>query len=298
MSASQFHGMNRRRFLQTGAAATLGLAALPTSAAADAPERDPFGGFLLGVQSYSFRNFSLEQALQRTRDLGLHFIELTNGHVPVSSTPAQIQAARNLCFQYDITPLAFGVEGFSRNHDANRRKFEFARALGIRFLSADPAPDSFDSLDRLVQEFGIGIAIHPHGPQGSRLHRWYSAEVIMEAVRNHHRLIGTCLDTGHLIRSARPPFNRHLDPAAQVRVMGQRNYGLHLKDHDNRADRDVVFGRGVLDVPAVLRALREVHFQGYISIEYEADPQNPSPDMRACVDVFKASVAAPRASGA
>ena len=46
----------------------------------------------------------------------------------------------------------------------------------------------------------------------------------------------------------------------------------------------------LLDVPAVLRALREVKFQGYISIEYEANENNPSPDMQACIDVFKESV--------
>ena len=299
MSILSQHGMNRRRFLQAGAVATLGLTTGTASIApAAAPaERDPFGGFLLGVQSYSFRNFNLEQALQRTRDLGLHFIELFSAHLPVNSTQPQIQAARNLCFQYDITPIAFGVESFSRNHDANRRKFEFARAVGVRFLSADPDPDSFDSLDRLVEEFGVGIAIHPHGPQGRRLHRWYSAQIIMNAVRDHHRLIGTCLDTGHLIRSAQPPFNEHLDPAAQIRIMGERNYGIHLKDHDNQSRRDVVFGRGVLDMPGVLRALRDVHFQGYLSIEYEANPENPSPDMRACVDVFRTSVAGNRARG-
>jgi sugar phosphate isomerase/epimerase len=283
-------GLSRRRFLQAGAAATLGLDLAPTSATAATPARDPFGGFILGVQSYSFRQFTLEQALQRIRDLGLHFVEFYNRHVPLNSSAEQIQAARNLCFQYDITPIAFGVENFTPDHDANRRKFLFGRALGIRYFSADPDPDSFDSLDRLVQDFGIGIAIHPHGPQGNRLHRWYSAEVIMDAVRNHHRLIGSCLDTGHLIRSAQPPFNRRLDPAAQVRVMGARNFGLHLKDHDNQARRDVVFGRGVLDVPAVLRALRAERFQGYLSIEYEANPDNPSPDMRACVDVFRTSV--------
>jgi sugar phosphate isomerase/epimerase len=259
-------------------------------ASAAAPQRDPFGGFILGVQSYSFRNFNLEQTLQRIRELGLHFVELYSRHLPVTSTPEQIQAARSLCFQYDITPIAFGVESFTRDHDANRRKFLFGRALGIRYFSADPDPDSFDSLDRLVREFGIGIAIHPHGPQGNRLHRWYSAEVIMDAVRNHHPLIGSCLDTGHLIRCAQPPFNRRLDPAAQVHVMGARNFGMHLKDHDNSARRDVVFGRGVLDVPAILRALRQERFQGYLSIEYEANPENPSPDMRACVDVFRNSV--------
>ncbi len=288
----------RRRFLQTGA---LAAAALTSAATANSQvrasqensaeeNRDAFGGFLVGVQSYSFRQFNLEQALQRIQELGLHFVEFYNAHVPLNSTDEQINAARALCFRYGITPIAFGVESFSKDHAANRRKFEFARKLGVRYLSADPTPDSFDSLDRLVAEFGIGIAIHPHGPQGNQLHRWYSAEIIHKAVENHHRLIGTCLDTGHLIRSAQPPLNRNLDPAQQVRVMGDRNFGLHLKDHDNAKRTDVVYGRGVLNVPAVLRALREVHFQGYISIEYEANPQNPSPDMRACIDVFKDAV--------
>jgi inosose dehydratase len=290
--------ITRRGLLKTGAAGAVGLAgaqafaqpAAPQPAAGKNAGNDPFGGFILGVQSYSFRNFGLEQALTKTRELGLHFIEFFRQHVPVNSTDAQIHGFRNLCFQYDITPIAFGVENFSKDHAANRRTFEFARKLGVRYLTADPSPDSFDSLDRLVSEFGIGIAIHPHGPQGKRLHRWYSAEVITKAVSSHHRLIGTCLDTGHLIRSAQPPFNEKLDPVQQIRLMGARNFGLHLKDHDNQKRTDVVYGRGVLNVPEVLRALRAINFQGYISIEYEANPNNPSPDMQACVDVFKDSV--------
>jgi inosose dehydratase len=287
--------MTRRGFLQAGAAGALGLAGPTTSAHSgerknDREKKDPFGGFIVGVQSYSFRNFNLEQALTRTRDLGLHFVELYNAHAPLSSTDDQIKVIRNLCFQYDITPIAFGVESFGKDHAANCRKFEFARKLGVRYLSADPSPESFESLDRLVGDFGIGIAIHPHGPQGKQLHRWYSAEVISQAVARHHRLIGTCLDTGHLIRSAQEPFNRKLDPAQQIRLMGPRNFGIHLKDHDNQKRTDVVYGRGVLNVPEVLRALREVKFQGYVSIEYEANPNNPSPDMQACVDVFKESV--------
>lgn len=285
--------MTRRGFMRAGAAGALGLAGLPAVTQAgerQAEKKDPFGGFIVGVQSYSFRNFNLEQALTRTRDLGLHFVELFRNHVPLNSTDDQIKVIRNLCFKYDITPIAFGVESFSKDHAANRRTFEFARRLGVRYLSADPHPESFDSLDKLVSEFGIAIAIHPHGPSGKQLHRWYSAEIINKAVERHHRLIGTCLDTGHLIRSAQEPFNRKLDPAQQIRLMGARNFGLHLKDHDNQKRTDVVYGRGVLNVPEVLRALREVKFQGYISIEYEANADNPSPDMQACIDVFKEAV--------
>jgi inosose dehydratase len=284
--------MTRRRFLEAGAAATAGLSVLPALAKDD----DPYGGFTVGVQSYSFRNFKqLAQALEQTRKLGLRYIEFYRGHVPLESTEAQIKAVKNLCRENNITPIAFGVERFTKDMKANRRLFEFARDLGVRYLSADPDPDSFDSLDKLVDEFKIAIAIHPHGPEGGpkkpRLHRWHSAEVILKAVRNHHRLIGTCLDTGHLIRCAQAPFNEKLDPAQQVRHMGARNFGMHLKDHDNRKHTDVVFGRGALDVPAVLRALREVRFTGYISIEYEANPDNPGPDIQACLDVFRNAVA-------
>jgi sugar phosphate isomerase/epimerase len=280
--------MTRRRFLRATAAG-LGLAALPIVSWADDKNDDPFGGFTLGVQSYSFRNFDLDQALKRTKELGLRYIEFYNKHAPLTSTPDQIKALLKLCKEYDITPIAFGVQNFSKNHDANKRVFDFGKALGIRSLSADPDPDSFDSLDKLCAEYKIAIAIHPHGPSGKdKLHRWYSAEVIMKAVKDHNPLIGACLDTGHLIRAAQ--LGKKLDPAEEVRTMGARNFGMHLKDHDNTKRTDVIYGKGALDVPAVLKALREVKFKGSISIEYEANPQEPSPDMKACVEVFKESV--------
>jgi sugar phosphate isomerase/epimerase len=287
MNTKRTEHLSRRRFLQIGAVTTVGLAGLP--AVLEAAD-DPFGGFTMGAQSYCFRNFNTEQALKRTHDLGLHYIEFFQKHAPLNSTPDQIRALLKLCKDYDITPIAYGVQHFSKDHEANTKIFDFGKALGIRTFSADPDPDSFDSLDKLCDEYKISIAIHPHGPQGNRLHRWYSAEVILAAVKDHNPLIGTCLDTGHLIRCDQPPFNKHLDPAQEVRTMGARNFGMHLKDHDNQKRTDVVYGKGALDVPAVLKALRDVHFKGYISIEYEAHPEDPSPDMRACLDVLKESV--------
>ena len=162
--------LDRRQFLRTTAAG-IALGSLPRTFAADEKSNE-FAGFTVGVQSYSFRNFNLEQTLERIRDLGLRHVEFYNRHVPLNTSEEQMRAVLALCRRYEITPIAFGVEGFTRDHDANRRKFEFARALGVRTLSADPDPDSFDSLDRLVAEFNISIAIHPHGPVGNnRLHR-------------------------------------------------------------------------------------------------------------------------------
>ncbi len=274
--------LDRRRFLGAGASA-LALASLPRLSAEDRP--DPFAGFKLGAQSYTFRNFNLEGALKRMKDLGLRYGEFYQAHCPMTDKPAAIKAFLKLCKEYDVTPLAWGVQGFTRNHDQNKRIFEFGKALGLKMFSADPSPDSFDSLDKLCAEYKIAIGIHPHGPAGRGLHRWYSAEVILEAVKDHHALIGSCLDTGHLIRAAQ--LGKKLDPAQQIRKMGKRNFGIHLKDHDNTKKTDVVFGKGVLDVPAVLAALKEVKFTGMISIEYEANPANPSPDVKACIQVVR-----------
>lgn len=56
--------LNRRRFLQAGATA-LGAAALPGLLRAADKKDTRFGGFTVGVQSYTFREFNLEQCLKR-----------------------------------------------------------------------------------------------------------------------------------------------------------------------------------------------------------------------------------------
>jgi sugar phosphate isomerase/epimerase len=267
---------DRRTFLAASAATAAGLLAGRAAAAEDL-------GFTIGVQSYTFRNFDLEPALKRIKELGLKHAEFYSKHIPPDSSPDALKEILKLCKEYDVTPVGFGVSGFSKDHEANKKLFEFGKAIGVKYLSADPSPDAFDSLDKLCEEYKIAIAIHPHGPSGKGLHRWYSAEVIMKAVKDHHKLIGACLDTGHLIRAAQ--LGERLDPAQQVRVMGQRNFAMHLKDHDNRRKTDVVFGdeTGALDVAAVFKALKEVKFTGTVCIEYEANPSDPSPDMRKCV---------------
>lgn len=272
-------GLSRRTFLQATAAGLAG-GLLPSRSAAGG---DLTPDISLGVQSYTFRNFDLEQALKRMKALGLANAEFYSKHIPLTSTPDQLKGILDLCKEYGVAPAGFGVQPFSKDHDANRKQFEFAKSIGVKYLSADPSPDSFDSLDKLCDEYKIAVAIHPHGPVGKGVHRWPSAEVIMKAVKDHHRLIGACLDTGHLIRMAQ--LGEKLDPAQQVRVMGDRNFGMHLKDHDNARKEDVPFGdpKGVLDVAAVLKALKDVGFKGVISIEYEANPQDPSPDMKTCV---------------
>src|SRR5262245_25569161 len=272
--------IDRRSFL----AATAATAATAAGLRAHAPLRADLDGITLGVQSYTYRNFDLDAALKRMKELGLKHAEFYSAHIPPNSSPEKIKEVLKLCKEYEVTPVGFGVQRFTKDHDANKKLFDFGKALGVKYLSADPTMDAFASLDKLCDEYKIAIAIHPHGPTGKdQRHPWWSAEVIMKAVKDHNKLIGACLDTGHLIRMAQ--LGEKLDPAEQVKVMGDRNFAMHLKDHDNKKREDVVFGdpTGVLDVAAVFKALKDVKFKGTVSIEYEANPKDPSADMKKCV---------------
>ncbi len=284
--------MQRRAFLQISGGAIAG-ANWPIVASLRAAEASAtsFGAFKIGVQSYCFHRFKLPVALKQIEALGLKYVELFPGHAPLGSSDKQAAFLLRLCLEHGVTPLALGVVKFTKDHGKNRQAFDHAQRMGIKVLSADPETNSFDSLDRLVEEYGIPIAIHPHGPQGEgKLHLWHRAEIIMEAVKDHHPLIGTCLDTGHLIRCGLEPHNLYLDPVQQIRFMGPRNFGIHLKDNDNKVNRNVVIGRGALDVPGVLQALRQIEFDGCISIEHEANPEDPVPDIAACIEVIQRAV--------
>ena len=290
--------ISRRRFLgTTAAAACAGVFGARALALAEDAAADPFGGFKLGVQSFCYHRFDAEHALQKIQELGLRHVEMFPGHVsggPSGDNQAGIQKTLELAKKYEVAVTAFGVVHFSKDHDANRKIFEFAKTMGVKAITSDPEPDSFDSLDKLVEEYKIPVAIHNHGPigeKGNKLHRWYRAEIILDAVRNHHALIGACLDTGHLIRMARAPFKLELDPVQQIRAMGSRNIGIHLKDHDVEKSVNVNFGEGRLTTVAVLKTLRELKFAGTVSIEHEANPGAPDADVTACVETFKAAVA-------
>ena len=51
--------------------------------------------FKLGVASYSFRKFPRAQAIQMTKQCGTSYINIKSFHLPLDSTPEQIDQAKN-----------------------------------------------------------------------------------------------------------------------------------------------------------------------------------------------------------
>src|SRR5579884_1682791 len=135
-------------------------------------------------------------------DLHLHWVELFGAHLSDRSSPQQISEAKRKLRDADVTAPSFGVVDFTKNSDANRRLFDFAKAMGMTNIAANPDRDAFDSLDKLVDEYNITIAIHDHGPGA----KWVKVKQIWDAVKDHNPKIGLCNDTGHFIRAGENPL--------------------------------------------------------------------------------------------
>jgi len=266
---------SRRQFLQTAAATAALWGTRRFARGADAKD-SPYAGFNLGLQSYTLREFPVDRALVEINGLGLHGVELFNAHFNVASSPADIEAMKSRTQALGIKILGHGVNPMTKDHEANRRWFEFAKKAGIRNISADPTEDSFDSLDKLCEEYQIRIAIHNHGPGA----RYDKVADVLNAVKGHHPLIGACADLGHYIRSAE-------DPVRVIHLLEGRLFGIHLKDFaDQKRDtKGVILGKGHLDVAGVFRALQKVNFpaDGCLVLEYEENAKNPLADVKECL---------------
>jgi inosose dehydratase len=238
----------------------------------------------LGLQIYSLRTYKVDEALKHAHDMGFRFIEFYPGMYPLDSDAAAIATMNRKLAALGLTTSALGVVRFTKDAAANRKLFEFAKAAGIRTFGADPDPDSFASLDELVREFDVRIAIHNHGPT----HRYNKAIDVLHAVEKYDPRIGACADLGHYLRSGERPVE-------VIRLLKGRLYGIHLKDFAEMQDKTkgVILGKGHIDVPAVMAALVAADFpaDGALSVEYEENPQNPLADIKACEEAARAAIA-------
>jgi sugar phosphate isomerase/epimerase len=238
----------------------------------------------LGLQIYSLRGFPVDQALEHTKQLGFEQVEFFSGMFPLESSDDAIRDMVSRVKGLGLTISAHGVNGFSKDDAANRKVFEFAKKAGIKNLSAAPTPDAFDSLDGLVKEYDIRIAIHNHGPSD----RFNKVVDVLRAIEGRDARIGACADLGHFIRSGEKPVD-------VIRALAGRLYGIHLKDFAEMKEntRGVLLGKGHLDCAAVFDALIQAKFpaDGALSLEYEENPQDPIEDIRQCVATAKSALA-------
>lgn len=273
--------LNRRNFLiASSAAAGATWFDLPRifAAAGRADWLKTYGGFPVGIQSYSLRGYGVEGAIDHVGALGLHMIEFFSGHFKPTADPADIDKMKKMLARHDISMSSHGVNRFGKDHEANRLLFEFAKLAGIPVITADFNPDAHDSLNKLVKEYNIKLAGHNHGPK----HHWNKVEDILAQIKDLDPRIGACADLGHYIRSGE-------DPVRVIHALKGRLYGIHLKDFSAAEDKakGVILGKGVLKTADVFKALKDTNFpaDGFISLEYEENPKDPIAEIKECLAV-------------
>ena len=247
-------------------------------------------GFALGTQSYTFRKFTFEEACQKTASAGLKTTELFPGQVISASLPDQktgpgvspegLAAIKAILKKHDIRAVAIGVIKLDTDEAKSRQVFEFAKELGIGVINTE-STDAIDTIEKLVKEFDIKVGYHnhPQRPNDPNYKVW-DPNYIVELTKGRDSRIGSCADMGHWTNSG-------LNASDCIRILKGRVVSSHLKDIQLGGTKCVPAGTGRAKLDQALLALREVGFDGPISIEHENNWDDNVPDVITYVDLVK-----------
>lgn len=270
--------LTRKDFLKTlgatGAAAMLGVQPVTASSS---PRVSSYP-FKMGLASYSFRKFSLEETIAMANRLGMEKIALKSMHLPLDASPAAIKAAAQKVRDAGLDLYGAGVI-YMKSEDEVNNAFAYAKTAGMEMIIGVPNHELLPLVDKKVKEYDIKVAIHNHGP-GDELYS--SPNDVYEKIKDLDQRIGMCIDIGHVVRIKE-------DPAALILKYKDRLYDLHFKDVDKAEaeGHSVEVGRGVVDIPGVLEALLKINYSGSLGLEYEKDADDPLPGAAESVGYVK-----------
>jgi len=234
---------SRRRFLQVvgvGAIPLAGVGRCQAQIGSAGKVRTGKQKFELGLASYTLREFNLEDTLVMTKRVGLKYICFKDFHLPMDSTPAQIEATVQKVKDAGLILYGGGVI-YMRNEKQVNDAFDYAKAAGMKVIVGVPQPELLPLVNEKVRQYDIKVAIHNHGPTDKMYPTPASA---YEKIKDLDRRIGLCNDIGHTMRAG-------VDPALSVRKYADRLLDVHMKDVSaaNKDGHGVEIGRGVIDIP-------------------------------------------------
>ncbi len=245
----------------------LGLAFLVVPAllclAADPAIAEDKGKPRIALAAHSYHELNLNRLLPRAAKLGVEHMEFSDRHFSVFASDRDIERMRYEFRKNGITPVSTFTAFFSEDEAANRRIFEVAQALGLEFIAAVPDPALLPALSRLVEEFGVGVAVHNGAPSEP-----YGTVDKVLAVLAEYPAIDTVADVGYYAKAG-------IDPAEAVRRLAEANRlrEVHAKDliSVTMPEEDqpyTVVGSGVIDWPAIAGAIEQTGYDGLVTLEY------------------------------
>lgn len=250
------------------------------------------GGFAIGCQSYTFKDFTLFEAIEKADQTGGKVIELAIRHKLSKDEPGVIfnhtspddvlAKVKAKLAQHKLKAVNYGVIAIPADEAAARKIFDFAKKMGLRALTTE-STESIDTIEKLVKEYDIAVGYHNHPKrENNPKYQVWDPNYLAGFFKGRDPRIGAAADTGHWIRS-------NLKPVDCLRILKGRIISAHLKDLDKVGmdAHDVPYGQGVGDIKGCLDELKAQGFQGNIAIEYEYNWDNNVPDVKKCIDFVR-----------
>lgn len=232
----------------------------------------------LGIAGYTFLHVPMDQGIAMMKRVGIDAMSIKDFYLPLDSGAdkiAQVVAGFNAA---GIHIYGAGVIYMKSEAEVDRA-FEYAKTLGVDLIIAAPNPELLGYVEGKVKKYRIRVAIHNHGPED----KLYPSPVdVYEHIKGLDDRIGLCLDIGHAARAG-------ADPVKVVNDYAPRIFDLHIKDLAviSRTAKPIELGRGVLDIPGLLKALKHIRYSGYCSIEHEMDMNDPMPGIAESAGFFR-----------
>ncbi len=253
-------------------------------------------GVELGVQSYSFRDLSLDAAIAAMKEIGIGECELYMGHAePPGLKGEQLKKWRltiPLSHFEDIRKKFdnAGIELYayslnfrdSFSEEELDRGFQMTKALGTDIITTSTTLTCAKRLAPLAEKYHVRVAMHGHD-ETDKPNEFATPESFARGLAMSKQFYIN-LDIGHFTAGG-------YDPVSYIEEHHAKILALHIKDRKKNHGPAVPFGQGDTPIKQVLLLLRSRSYSMPANIEYEYNDEQPGLDtiaeVRKCFDYCK-----------
>lgn len=270
-----YPNQTRREFARSLVAVSTGIG-IARTARGHGQIDSTFGGVTIGVQSYSFRDRSLDDAIKAMQDIGIGSCELWSGH---TEPLRELREEREKLRRYRLeTPLSKYEEIGTQFHEAGiqlnafnysfrdhftdveiARGFEMAKAMGAKSLTASGTVSVAPRVNAFAKRYNLLVGMHNHSK--IRENEFATPDDFAAASKGNSHIVAN-LDIGHFVAAG-------FDPIDYI----SKNHGtintLHIKDRKADQGPNVPFGEGDTPIREVLSLLQDKGYAIPANIEYE-----------------------------
>lgn len=260
----------RNEFLKLTGLGAAGTLAVTSGSSFIQETKDSDFKFNLGLASYTTRNFSLDDTIKMMLRLGITSVSLKDKHMPLNASTEDIKKITDKVKVAGLNLYGAGVI-YMKTPQEVENTFSYATKAGLEMIIGVPNHELLPMVNEKVISTNIKLAIHNHGP-GDKLYA--SPDDVYAKIKDLDKRIGLCIDIGHVQRL-------HQDPAEKLEKYKERLLDIHMKDviAESENNSPVENGRGIIDIPKVLKTLKKIKYKGVLAFEYEKDGDDPFPGL-------------------